>query len=245
MRHAPNLVVSGTALGELEDNGTAGQSAVDLAVGIESVVNTTALLLVENNLDGLAAVLLGADALANDLDGVDEVGEDGVVDSGQSAGTGTLLGLVGARVDGALGAGEDAALSDEEDVAVGELLLELTGEAVNAFLSVFLSFLLQFHFACAVGVSYRCWILWKPWRRGTGTKMRIAFLPWPTSTCNQVSQTLSACHAQCSNPIHLFDSIWTAIDHPSTTQARMLLSQKFPNPNSTSPANAQNIPIPT
>lgn len=133
MRHAPNLVVSGTALGELEDNGTAGQSAVDLAVGIESVVNTTALLLVENNLDGLAAVLLGADTLANDLDGVDEVGEDGVVDSSQSAGTGTLLGLVGARVDGALGAGEDAALSDEEDVAVGELLLELTGEAVTRF----------------------------------------------------------------------------------------------------------------
>lgn len=130
MRQSPNLVVSGTALGELEDNSTAGQSAVDLAVGIESVVNTTALLLVENNLDGLAAVLLGADTLANDLDGVDEVGEDGVVDSSQSAGTGTLLGLVGARVDGALGAGEDTALSDEEDVAVGELLLELTGQAV-------------------------------------------------------------------------------------------------------------------
>jgi hypothetical protein len=82
LRQSPNLVVSGTALGELEDNSTAGQSAVDLAVGIESVVNTTALLLVENNLDGLAAVLLGADALADDLDGVDEVGEDGVVDSG-------------------------------------------------------------------------------------------------------------------------------------------------------------------
>lgn len=99
------------------------------------MVNTTALLLVENNLDGLAAVLLGADALANDLDGVDEVGEDGVVDSGQSTRTGTLLGLVGARVDGALGAGEDAALSDEEDVAVGELLLELTGEAIRVFVS--------------------------------------------------------------------------------------------------------------
>ena len=31
--------------------------------------------------------------------------------------------------------------------------------------------------------AYRCWTLWKPGRRGTGTKMTIAFLPWPTSIC--------------------------------------------------------------
>lgn len=30
-------------------------------------------------------------------------------------------------------------------------------------------------------VAYRCWTLCQPWRRGTGTKMTIAFLPWPTS----------------------------------------------------------------
>jgi hypothetical protein len=94
------------------------------------VVNTTALLLVEDDLEGLAAVLLGAGALADDLDGVDEVVEDGVVDGREGAGTGALLLLVGAGVDGALGAGEDAALSDEEDVAVGELLLEFTGQTV-------------------------------------------------------------------------------------------------------------------
>ena len=126
----PFLVVRGTALGELKDNRPAGQSAVNLAVGIESVVNTTTLLLVQDNLDGLAAVLLGADALADNLDGVDEVGEDGVVNGRQSTRTGTLLGLVAAGVDGALGAGEDTALSDEEDVTVRELLLELAGEAV-------------------------------------------------------------------------------------------------------------------
>ena len=94
------------------------------------MVNTATLLLVQDNLQGLAAVLLGADALADDLDGVDEVGEDGVVDGGQSARTGALLGLGGARVGGALGAGQDAALSNEEDVAVRELLLELAGQAV-------------------------------------------------------------------------------------------------------------------
>lgn len=120
------------ALGELEHNVAAGQPTVDLAVSVKTVVNTTLLLLVQDNLQGLAAVLLGADALADDLDGVDEVSEDGVVDGGQSAGTGALLSLVGARVDGALGAGQNAALSHEEDMAVRELLLQLAGEAVVA-----------------------------------------------------------------------------------------------------------------
>lgn len=94
------------------------------------MVDTTTLLLIEDDLGGLAAVLLGADALTDDLNGVDEVVEDGVVDSGQSTRARALLGLVGARVDGTLGAGENPALSDEEDVAVRELLLELTGQAV-------------------------------------------------------------------------------------------------------------------
>lgn len=95
------------------------------------MVDTTTLLLIQNDLDGLAAVFLGAGALADDLDGVDEVGEDGVVDGRQSAGTGALLLQGGAAVDGALGAGEDTALGHEEDVAVGELLLELTGQAAR------------------------------------------------------------------------------------------------------------------
>ena len=96
------------------------------------MVDATTLLLVQDDLEQLTAVLLRPDALADDLDGVDEVSEDGLVDSGQSARTGALLLLGGARVDGALGAGEDAAGSDEEDVAVGELLLELTSEAVGS-----------------------------------------------------------------------------------------------------------------
>lgn len=116
------------ALGELEGNSAAGEAAVDLAVGIEAVVDTTTLLLVEDDLEGLGTVLLGAGALTDNLDGVDEVGEDGVVDGGQSARAGALLVLGGARVGGALGAGQDAALGHEENVAVGELLLELAGK---------------------------------------------------------------------------------------------------------------------
>jgi len=57
--------------------------------------------------------------------------EDGIVDSGERTAARALLGLGGARAVGALGAGENAAGSDDEDVAVGELLLQLTGEAAT------------------------------------------------------------------------------------------------------------------
>lgn len=133
-QNARHLVVGGTSLGELEDDATASEAAVDLGVGVEAVVNTTTLLLVEDDLEGLGVVLLGAEALADDLDGVDEVGKDGVVDGSQSARTGALLLLGVARAVGALGAGENAARGQDEDVAVGELLLELTGEAVETIL---------------------------------------------------------------------------------------------------------------
>jgi hypothetical protein len=116
-------------LGELEVDTLAGQALVDLGVGVKTVVDAAALLLVEDDLEDLGVVLLGADALADDLDGVDEVGEDGVVDGGQGPGDGTLLGLGGAAAVAALGAGQDAAGSDDQHVAVRELLLELTGEA--------------------------------------------------------------------------------------------------------------------
>jgi hypothetical protein len=50
------------------------------------------------------------------------------VDSGECAGSGSLLLVGGARVT--LGFGEDSTLGDKDDVFVGELLLELTGEAI-------------------------------------------------------------------------------------------------------------------
>lgn len=126
---ALTLVLGRARLGELEGDAAAGEAAVDLGVGVEAVVDTATLLLVEDDLEELGTVLLGAEALADDLDGVDEVGQDGVVDGGQSARTGALLGLGVAGAGGALGAGQDAARGQDQDVAVGELLLELTGQA--------------------------------------------------------------------------------------------------------------------
>lgn len=126
-----HLVLGASGLGELEGDTAASKLAVDLGVGVQAVVDTATLLLVEDDLEVLGAVLLGAEALADDLDGVDEVGQDGVVDGGQSAGAGALLLLGVARAGGALGAGQDAARGQDQDVAVGELLLQLTGQAVG------------------------------------------------------------------------------------------------------------------
>jgi hypothetical protein len=145
-----SLELGGTGLGELEVDVAAGQSSVDLRVGVESVVNATTLLLVEDDLEGLAAVLLGADALADDLDGVGEIGQDGVVDSSQGAGTRALLleGVAGAGR--ALGAGEDAASGQDDDVAVGELLLQLTGQAERELAAV------QMELSSMKRFAYRC-----------------------------------------------------------------------------------------
>lgn len=123
-----HLVLSGGTLWELEVDTTASKAAVNLGVGVESVVDTSLLLLVKDDLEDLGAVLLGAETLANDLDWEDEVGEDGVVHSGQCAGTWALLGEGSAGAGGALWAWQDAAGGENQDVAVGELLLELTGE---------------------------------------------------------------------------------------------------------------------
>ena len=80
-----HLVIGLLALRELEVDTLASEALVDLAVGIEPVVDTTTLLLIENNLEDLAAVLAGTETLANNLDGVDKIGQDGVVDSSESS----------------------------------------------------------------------------------------------------------------------------------------------------------------
>lgn len=103
----------------------AGKLLVHLAKSINLIVDAGTLLSVKEDLDNLVAVLLGADTLSDDLSGVDEVREDSVVDSGESAGPWSLLGHTAA----ARRKREDTTLRDEEDVTIGEFLLEFTGES--------------------------------------------------------------------------------------------------------------------
>lgn len=125
-----NLVFSGASLWELESDGTASQSLVNIRVGVESVINTSLLLLIEDNLQDLASILLGAETLSDNLNWVDDIGKDSIVDSSQSSGTRTLLGEGGSGSVGSLWAGKDTTTSKDQDVTVRELLLELTGETV-------------------------------------------------------------------------------------------------------------------
>jgi len=125
-----SLVIRSAGLRELEDNATARQPSVDLGVSVQSVVDATPLLLVQDHLERSAAVLLGAETLADDLDGVDQVGEDGIVDGGEGARARALLLLGVAGSARPLGPGQDAALGQDQDMAVRELLLQLAGEAV-------------------------------------------------------------------------------------------------------------------
>lgn len=73
------------------------------------MINTTLLLLIQDDLQKLASIFLGSQSLADNLNWENQVGEDGVVDSGQCSGTGALLSKGGAGAVAALGAGEDAA----------------------------------------------------------------------------------------------------------------------------------------
>ena len=155
----PHLVLNRATLRELKVNTTTRQLLVHLRVRIESVINTTLLLLIEHHLQDLVSILLGAQPLADNLNGKNEVGEDRVVDGSECSGTGTLLSERGARAVGALGAGQNAARGEDQDVAVGELLLELTGETGTLTLDSVsqLSELEE-----REGKTYRCCTLWKP-----------------------------------------------------------------------------------
>jgi hypothetical protein len=117
-----HLVLSSTTLRELKVNTTTGQFAVDLRVGVKSVINTTLLLFIENNLQDLAAIFLGAETLADNLNWEHQIREDGIVDGSESSGTGSLLSERASGAVAALWAGKNTAGCEEENVLVGELL---------------------------------------------------------------------------------------------------------------------------
>lgn len=116
--------------GKLEHDPLTGEFPIDFSIGVEAEIDAAALLLVQDDLEHLTAILAGAGALADDFDRVDDVVEDGVMDGGQSARVGPFLRLRRSRSIAAFGPREDAARSEEEDVAVREFLLEFARQAV-------------------------------------------------------------------------------------------------------------------
>lgn len=107
------LVLSRTGLRELKPNTTTSQLLINLAISIKSMIHTTLLLLIQDDLQNFATIFLGPKSLADNLNWVDQISEDGVVDSGQCSGTRTLLREGSAGAVAALRAGEDAARSKD------------------------------------------------------------------------------------------------------------------------------------
>mmetsp|Transcript_13430 Transcript_13430/g.34249 ORF Transcript_13430/g.34249 Transcript_13430/m.34249 type:complete len:207 (-) Transcript_13430:78-698(-) len=98
------------------------QLAVDSGEGLQLVLALVLVLTVKVALEELGAVDAHTQALANDLVGVHDVLQDGVVHSCEGAAAGPLLHLLPVL---AAGSAEDAALGNNHDVLAAELLLEL------------------------------------------------------------------------------------------------------------------------
>lgn len=118
---------------DLEGDLLTSELGVDSLEGVDLVVNRGELLGIQVDLVELVAANLVTAALANDVGGVDKVLEDGLVDSRESAASGTLLVLLGTL---AASLGEDAALAEEDDMAVSELLLELADQTLLLLLGL-------------------------------------------------------------------------------------------------------------
>lgn len=110
---------------KLEHNVLSGKLAVHLAKSVNFVVNTSTVLGVKEDLDNLVAILLCAHTLADNLGGEYKVGQDGVVDRGESPGARTLL----LDTTAAARQRENTALCHEHNMAVREFLLKLTGKS--------------------------------------------------------------------------------------------------------------------
>lgn len=125
-----HLVIRSAAQGELEAADPTSQFPVNLRVSIESVVHATTLFLVQDDLENLASIFLRSESLSNNLNRIDHIGEDGIVNGGQSSAARTLLGKAGAGAVGALGARQDAARGKDQNMTVRELLLQLAGQTL-------------------------------------------------------------------------------------------------------------------
>jgi hypothetical protein len=72
-------IICNIALWELKVDNLARQALVNLRVCIESIIHTSALLLIKNHLEYLAGILLGTGPLTNNLNRVDEVMKNGIM----------------------------------------------------------------------------------------------------------------------------------------------------------------------
>ena len=131
--HDTHSILWRTTHRELKHYTPPRQLLVHLPIRIQSVINTTPLLLIQYNLQQFTPVLLCPNSLPYNLNRVHHIRQDRVMNSSKGSGARTFLGLVRTAAVGTLGPWENAAGREDEHMAVGELLFELTGEALLDF----------------------------------------------------------------------------------------------------------------
>lgn len=109
---------------ESKDDFVASQLSVNVGHALSAVTEVRLITGIEEHSELLAAVLSYTGTLADDLRWVGKVLEDRAVDGSEGSRAGT--GLLDTGTTAWLA--EDSALANKDDVAVGELLLELTGQ---------------------------------------------------------------------------------------------------------------------
>jgi hypothetical protein len=111
---------------EFEDGILSSDLLVHGGKGVQFVFNVLLVLGVQVDFEDRRSVNPVADALANNLGGVDEVIKDGLVDGSDSARSGAvLLGLPAARG----GLADDSPLDNQHNGLANEFLLQLADEA--------------------------------------------------------------------------------------------------------------------
>ena len=128
----PNLILCRPPHRKLKPNPPPRQLPINLTISIKSIIHSPPLLLIQHDLHNLTPILPCPSPLAHNLNGENQIPQDGVVDGRQCAAAWAFLRLRGPRSVGAFWAREDAATGEDEDVAVGEFLFKFAGEAVGA-----------------------------------------------------------------------------------------------------------------
>ena len=109
---------------ELKDDILTSELLVDSRESIKLVFKRGGILGIKEDLEGLGTINLLTKSLTNNFGGVNHIIQDGIVNSGQSARSGTGLLTVVTTTRNS----QDTTLSNENDVTIRELLLEFTGK---------------------------------------------------------------------------------------------------------------------
>lgn len=109
---------------ELKDNILASELLVDSRESVNLVFKRGGILSIKENLESLGTIDLLTESLTNDFSRENEVIQDSIMDSSQSARSGTGL----LTVVTTAGNSQDTTLSNENNMTVRELLFELTSK---------------------------------------------------------------------------------------------------------------------